>query len=81
VEARKNRAMTKTPTKKPATFTIRMPQELKDQLQVAATYNGHSMNTEILLRLTTAGVGDQYELIMRESGEIKAMLRELLDKD
>lgn len=58
-----------------------MPQELKEQLQTAATFSGHSMNTEILLRLTTAGIGDQYALIMRESGEIKAMLRELLDKE
>lgn len=80
-EARKNRAMTKTPAKKPATFTVRIPQELKDQLKAAASFNGHSVNTELIMRLTKAGIDDQYALIMRENAEIKAMLRELLDRD
>jgi uncharacterized protein (DUF1778 family) len=81
IEARKNRPMTKLNSKATATFTVRMPRDLKAQLQAAADLNGHSMNTEFILRLTRAGIDDQYALIMRESGEIKAMLRELLDRD
>lgn len=38
------------------------------------------MNTEILLRLHVAYTGHQLKLLRQESAEIKALLRELLDK-
>jgi predicted HicB family RNase H-like nuclease len=55
---------------------VRLPPDLHDDLRDAATRSGHSLNAEILARLRTSPL----EEIKRQNVELKAMLREVLDK-
>lgn len=72
--------MTKPPIQK-ATQTgyvqsaIRLPEDLRDELQRAAAENGRSMNAEIIARLRES----KAEGLAAELAEIKAVLRRILD--
>lgn len=41
------------PSRGPAQFNMRLPQEVHDQIKADALANGRSMNSEILYRLST----------------------------
>lgn len=61
--------------------TLRLPGSLYAELQAAAEHNGRSLNAEVIARLQAASVSGQFEKLSRENAEIKALVRELLDKD
>ncbi|HEX8610190.1 MAG TPA: Arc family DNA-binding protein [Telluria sp.] len=54
---------------------LRLPPDLHAEIRAEAERNGHSMNTEILVRLR-AGAPDH---VPAELSEIKAMLQTVLD--
>lgn len=56
--------------------SLRLPKRLRDELSEAAEINGRSLNAEILARLQASPL----EEISRRQVEIKAMIRELLDR-
>nr|WP_229509012.1 Arc family DNA-binding protein [Massilia sp. CCM 8734] len=55
---------------------LRLPPDLHAEIQAEAERNGHSMNTEILLRLRAGAPGQ----LPAELTEIKEMLQRVLDK-
>jgi len=82
------------PSNKPAIKTaMRIPAELHADLQDAAEREGHSMNAEIIVRLTAAAGGaslltvmeqnrqliKQNKLLAAEVSEIKSMLQAVVD--
>ncbi|MBC7490075.1 MAG: Arc family DNA-binding protein [Glaciimonas sp.] len=57
-----------------------MPSDLRAELKDAGERNGRSMNAEIIARLQAAPITDRLDRIERDISEIKAMLREMLDR-
>lgn len=57
-------------------FKVRMRPDLYEMLKSSAEFNGRSLNAEILARLQT----NELEEIRTQAGEIKSMLRMLLDR-
>jgi hypothetical protein len=53
---------------------IRMPTDLHQELTAAAEQNGHSLNAEMLSRLSSSPLDD----IKRQNEELKMMLRQVL---
>jgi hypothetical protein len=53
---------------------IRMPAALHHELSAAAEQNGHSLNAEMLYRLSSSPLDD----IKRQNEELKMMLRQVL---
>ena len=71
--------MTKPPIQQPkqqdyVKTAIRIPQELHQALTLAAQENGHSLNDEMLSRLSTTLL----EEITKQNEELKMMLRQVL---
>lgn len=57
---------------------LRLPRDLRDEIQAAAIHNGRSANSEMLARLR--GSQDQrLATLERQLEEVKGMLRKLLD--
>jgi hypothetical protein len=79
--------MTEKPLKKPAIKTaMRIPADLHADLQDAAARADHSMNTEIISRLTAAlggasiaAIMEQNNLIMAELKRTQDMVRTIID--
>lgn len=56
--------------------SLRIPQQLRDALLVAAEKNGRSLNAEILARLEMSPLED----IKRQNEEIKTLVKILIDR-
>lgn len=56
--------------------TTRFPPETFAELERAAKENGRSFNAEVIARLDI----DQFAALRREVAELKAMIREVLDR-
>jgi hypothetical protein len=68
--------MKETPPKKPAIKTaMRIPAELHAGLQDAAARAGHSMNTEIIARLTAAAEGASIAAVMEQNRQLMAEVK------
>jgi len=59
---------------------VRFPPQLHQELKEAAERNGRTLNAEVIARLLAAPVNEQLEKLASGNQEIKALLRELLDK-
>ena len=82
---RNHRAMIKPPTQKTTQHdyvqsAVRIPRDLHAELQDAAERNGRSMNAEIIARLQVSAVEMGINELAKQNSEIKAMVREILDK-
>lgn len=70
----------KKPEKKiPSTTTIRLPPALHAELKDSAARNGHSMNLEIINRLTAALPGLTLSDISRQNVKTQKMIQRLID--
>lgn len=69
----------KTPADPVVRKTIRLPASMYAELEKAAAYHGHSTNTEMVERLKAAAMADQFGLLLKELGDLKALDREILD--
>lgn len=58
--------------------TLRIPQDLADEIQAAADSHGISVNKEITDRLRTSTVSDQLFKLTQEVSELRALIREVL---
>jgi uncharacterized protein with von Willebrand factor type A (vWA) domain len=77
--ARKNRAMKKTEKLVTSTTTVRLPPDLHATIKDSAARNGHSMNVEIIARLTAAPPGLTLSDISRQNVKTQKMLQRLID--
>lgn len=68
------------PTKQEKRFTFRLPDELHKELQEAAERNCVTLNAEVIVRLQSASVLDRLDKQGAEIAELRAMVRELLDR-
>ncbi len=72
--------MTKPPAKKSSQenyvkSALRLPPELHAEVSAAAQLNDRSLNAEIISRLR----GNPVDALSKETAELKAMIREVLD--
>lgn len=65
------------PTKR---ATWRIPTTLYDHIQQRATYNGNTMNAEVVARLEATAEGDRFDQLSREIAEVRALLLDALAK-
>ena len=77
--------MTKPPTKKTthSTFvnsSVRLPPELRKELQDTALLHGRSMNAEIIARLEATPIQARLDDLVKSNAELKRMVKQLLDK-
>lgn len=63
-----------------AKVTVRVPADLHETMVRAAKYNGRSLQAEMIARFQAAIVDDQMSKLTREVAEVKALVRELLDR-
>jgi hypothetical protein len=63
----------------PPRMTIRLPSELHDEIFDAAQRAGHSMNAEIVLRLTRAPTEITLADVSRQNVRTQKMLQQLID--
>jgi hypothetical protein len=77
--ARKNRAMKNQDHVTPPRMTIRLPSGLHQEISDAAARAGHSMNAEIILRLTRAPSKISLDDISRQNVRTQKMLQQIID--
>ena len=71
-----NKPPVRKTTKRVINTALRLPTELHGEIRQAADRNGRSMNAEIVARLQESPLDD----VKRQNDEIKAMIRQLLDR-
>jgi hypothetical protein len=62
-----------------STTTVRLPVGLHAEIKEAAARNGHSMNVEIIARLTSAPPGLTLSDISRQNVRTQEMLQRVID--
>lgn len=77
--------MQKPPTKKALQTSwvhtaVRLPPELRDEIKDAADRNGHSMNAEIVARLSAAPQDAKLDAITKTVTKIEKIVKELIEK-
>lgn len=70
--------MKKLPISKASTTTVRLPPELHAEIREAADRAGHSMNTEIVARLS-APSGQSLKDIARQNEKTQQMIQTIID--
>lgn len=71
--------MKKPAQRKAGTTTVRLPPELHDEIKDAAARAGHSMNTEIIARLTALPPDLTMRDIARQNVRTQEMIQRLID--
>lgn len=71
--------MKKIAQRKPGVTTVRLPPELHDEIKDAAARAGHSMNTEIIARLTAQPAELTLRDIARQNVRTQEMIQRLID--
>jgi len=61
-----------------AKTSLRLPVDLRKEIQDAAERNGRSMNAEIIARLRTVPIAEQLGKLSADNTEIKSLAREIL---
>lgn len=59
--------------------TIRLPQDIYEEITLAAEENSTSMNSEIINRLRLARLVDGLTQLSRQNAELKTIVLEILD--
>ena len=77
--SRKNRAMKKTTIPKAGTTTVRLPPELHAEIKDAAARAGHSMNVEIIERLSAQPAALTLRDIARQNVRTQELIQRLID--
>lgn len=67
------------PQSKTPTTTVRLPPELHAMVKESAARNGHSMNAEIIHRLS-AVVGKPIQIVTTQNEKTHELLKELIAK-
>jgi hypothetical protein len=82
-KSRNNRAMKKlvSPQDEYVKTAIRLPPELHAEVKRAAKAAGRPMNAELIARVASSQQVDLLKELLKQNAEMKAMIRELLDKD
>lgn len=71
--------MKKTDERKPGTTTVRLPPDLHAEIKDAAARAGHSMNVEIIARLTAQPVDITLRDVARQNVRTQEMIQRLID--
>lgn len=71
--------MKKIAKKEPSTTTVRLPPELHAEIKDAAARAGHSMNLEIIARLSARPTGLTLQDIARQNVRTQEMIQQLIN--